>query len=681
MRIFKGDDTGGTLGKRLVIKIHSKYDLTGCLVIFTYQGVTRKWENVHDGDNLEIFFSHNETMKMSVGTFKGVLFTIDAAGKYRTINHAVPIEVTTDLKACYGADELDATVGQSIDWENVINKPFEGVEVDLSTDDKKLAALGTIIEKLGGTVKTLAIFAISALAGLSGIAYEPEENTNTFTRSGVTYAQRGGLGNASYVVTNVQMSAGDVGAVVRDETWESVSNKAMTAIQTLEPATNYTDEATGEVYRVSSKWICTSDARIDVLRADYAYGNTWIVVVSNRSTSVSDYIYPNAPKDAAVLTGESPELGMITVEKKSTPALAEKLGLATQYDVKAEVTAYHDDTKADLQSGKLAVSQVPDLVHLGDGSEWTMDAFRANQISVGSWDEVYAAKQERLTDFLSLGRWNYGVDKFIQETAFNPVVQVVEDVSNRVLNASVYVGRGATANSNDGTAIGHSANAGGNAFAAGVSADARENNSVAIGRQAVSTNESAVALGARSRSHGPNTFSVSSTVGNWYAGDVPLVEALQSRFIMTNVEEVVTNEPAMFAASVRGNVVTNTYKVYVPDGTGARIAYDDKSSLARMVADAATNNTEECECISTNLCKLISTQIEPVNAIAELYDQTLSALWELKMVDGEMMYTVKTNEDTCALFVANSVLKDTAATNTSWKVHVDDGDMKFFTYQ
>lgn len=440
----------------------------------------------------------------------------------------------------------------------------------------------------------------------------------------------------------------DIGAVGRDETWESVSNKAMTAVQTLEPATNYTDEATGEVYRVNVKWICTSDDRIDVLRADYAYGNTWIVVVSNRSTSVSDYLYPNAPADATVLTGESPELGMITVEKKSTSALAEKLGLATQYDVKAEVTAYHDDTKADLQFGKLDVSQVPDLVQLGRGSEWTMDAFSASQISVSSWDEVYAAKKETLTDYLSLGRWNHGVDKFIQATAFDPVVQVVEDVSNRVLNASVYVGRGATANSNDGTAVGRSANAGGNAFAAGVSADARKNNSVAIGRQSVSTNESAVSLGARARSHGPNTFSVSSTVGNWYAGDTPFLDAIRLRYVETNVTEVVTNAlPRPGGASV-AEVVTNVFTALVPDGTGVTVAYSDERSLAKMLTDAATNETQDRECIRTNMCNLVHDDVvKTVNDVKrKFWDETLEVEWTFVASGGEFMMVATTNVNT-----------------------------------
>ena len=207
MKIFKGDDTGGRLGKALTITVHTRYDLTNCLIFFNYQGITRKWEGVRDGDTLDLFFSHNETARMSVGTFKGVMFAIDPAGKYRTIDNAIPITVTTSLRDCYGDDHFDVVVGVAVDWNNIVHKPFEGQTIDLSTDDKMLAALGTIIEKLGGTVKTIAILALASFFVSSAFAYDPPVNDKSYTTNGVTYAQRGGLGSSDYVVTNVDAEA------------------------------------------------------------------------------------------------------------------------------------------------------------------------------------------------------------------------------------------------------------------------------------------------------------------------------------------------------------------------------------------------------------------------------------------------------------------------------------------
>ena len=92
---------------------------------------------------------------------------------------------------------------------------------------------------------------LALTAGITCVAsgYEPPRHNDTFTTNGVTYAQRGGLGAADYVVTNIDASAigkvtsvngmdGDVvidaksvGAVANDANYLAVSNRAMTALQ------------------------------------------------------------------------------------------------------------------------------------------------------------------------------------------------------------------------------------------------------------------------------------------------------------------------------------------------------------------------------------------------------------------------------------------------------------------
>ena len=203
--LFKGDDTGGLLGKSVVVEISTEFDLTGCTVIFNYQGIERRWENVHDGDSREVFFSHNETARMSVGTFKAVIIAVDAAGKVRTITNSLPIKVSTNLSECYGDNVAQVTIGATVNWERITGKPFEGQEIDIGTDDKVLAALGTIIEKLGGTVK--AGIALVALCAMSAFGYTPETHDRSYTTNGITYAQRGGLGASDYVVTNIDAEA------------------------------------------------------------------------------------------------------------------------------------------------------------------------------------------------------------------------------------------------------------------------------------------------------------------------------------------------------------------------------------------------------------------------------------------------------------------------------------------
>ena len=150
--LFKGDDTGGMLGKSVVVEITTEYDLSNCSVIFNYQGVERRWTNVKSGDRREVFFSHNETARMSVGTFKAVIIAVDAAGKVRTITNSLPIKVSTNLAECYGDNVAQVTIGTTANWDSITGKPFDGKTVSLSTDDDIIAAVGTIIEKLGGQI-------------------------------------------------------------------------------------------------------------------------------------------------------------------------------------------------------------------------------------------------------------------------------------------------------------------------------------------------------------------------------------------------------------------------------------------------------------------------------------------------------------------------------------------------
>ena len=210
LTIYKGDDTGGRLGKAVEIEITTAYDIADCTVVFSYQGVERRWTGIHSGDRREVFFSHNETAHMAVGVYNAVVLVVDASGKVRTLKNALPIKVTTSLAECYGAagEIAQVSIGAAVSWAQIVGLPFEGASVELSTDDDVRAALGTIIEKLGGSVRGLAAALCAFLLAASASAYEPPRHTGTYTTNGVTYAQRGGLTAADYVVTNVDIPAG-----------------------------------------------------------------------------------------------------------------------------------------------------------------------------------------------------------------------------------------------------------------------------------------------------------------------------------------------------------------------------------------------------------------------------------------------------------------------------------------
>lgn len=154
LTVFKGDDTGGTLGKRVAITVVSELPIADSTILFSFCGVVREFTNVHSGDEIEIFFSHNDTRVMPVGIGMATLRARDASGKIRTLTNSLPIKVTTNIAECYGSDAASTTVTirAVVTWEDVSGKPFDGKTVSLSTDDDVIAAVGTIIEKLGGQI-------------------------------------------------------------------------------------------------------------------------------------------------------------------------------------------------------------------------------------------------------------------------------------------------------------------------------------------------------------------------------------------------------------------------------------------------------------------------------------------------------------------------------------------------
>lgn len=109
--------------------------------------------------------------------------------------------------------------------------------------------------------RTALMLALTAGISCAAFGYEPQRHNDTFTTNGVTYAQRGGLGAADYVVTQIDDSAigkvtsvngmdGDVvidaksvGAVANDANYLAVSNAAMGAVTA---ANAYTDASISE---------------------------------------------------------------------------------------------------------------------------------------------------------------------------------------------------------------------------------------------------------------------------------------------------------------------------------------------------------------------------------------------------------------------------------------------------
>lgn len=151
--LYKGDDTGGQLGKNVKIVFHcdDAVDMDDVVVKFDLLGIVkREFTDVHDGDVLDIFISHAESRKFPLGVIFAKMWGEDASGKLRTFANRIPFRVTLNLIAVYGSDGTDSQdihVYSSVDWDSIANKPtvfpssigeVEGLQEALDEIDEKI---------------------------------------------------------------------------------------------------------------------------------------------------------------------------------------------------------------------------------------------------------------------------------------------------------------------------------------------------------------------------------------------------------------------------------------------------------------------------------------------------------------------------------------------------------------
>lgn len=176
--IFRGDDTGGQLGKTIVINFHcgNTVNMEGVVVTFILGGFYEKeFHNVHDGDRLEIFMTHEQTAMLPLGVSFGKLYGTDASGKIRTFSNRIPIRVTNRVCEAYGSaeeDEIDVTISNAITWDSIFGKPetFPPSEHRHQKSD---------IDNLESDLKTLSDGVESAIEAAEAAKTEAEKGVRT----------------------------------------------------------------------------------------------------------------------------------------------------------------------------------------------------------------------------------------------------------------------------------------------------------------------------------------------------------------------------------------------------------------------------------------------------------------------------------------------------------------------
>ena len=151
--LYRGDDTGGQLGKNVKIAFHcdDAVDMDGVIVHFSLLDViTKEWTNVHDGDILELSVTHEQSRRLPLGSLFGKIWGEDPSGRVRTFANRLPIIVTNDLRKVYGSDGLDSQdihVYSPVGWDAIANKP--------TLFPSKIELVDGLPEALDGVVKSV----------------------------------------------------------------------------------------------------------------------------------------------------------------------------------------------------------------------------------------------------------------------------------------------------------------------------------------------------------------------------------------------------------------------------------------------------------------------------------------------------------------------------------------------
>ena len=132
LKIFKGDDTGGTFGRTLEFTIAAAdgISLAGCYAEFVFDGIVKTFAApLVDGETREIFYSHNETKDMRLGVRSAMFRIIDSAGKVRTMDNTVAVKVTNVVAEAYpGSSSATVTISGAINWGDIEGRPATVVQ-------------------------------------------------------------------------------------------------------------------------------------------------------------------------------------------------------------------------------------------------------------------------------------------------------------------------------------------------------------------------------------------------------------------------------------------------------------------------------------------------------------------------------------------------------------------------
>lgn len=151
LAILRGDDTDFKDLRTISITLSEmSFSVAGCTADFTLCGQRVTIASFAVGVPIPIVFSAAQTKAMKLGIQCGVFRIIDPDGRVRTIDGTIRVRVTDNPAEVYGNNN-NVAISVKLSWNNLTDFPLTGSTFDISDINGLTAAVGALVEALGGT--------------------------------------------------------------------------------------------------------------------------------------------------------------------------------------------------------------------------------------------------------------------------------------------------------------------------------------------------------------------------------------------------------------------------------------------------------------------------------------------------------------------------------------------------